>query len=150
MRCLVPFVQFKKREKHSWRNFSLPCNIPSLGIFTFFVQIVQNLAAHLICDNLFHSFLNTKTWILFELLCWLSNPIDSIHTNLNQINFFSVHAVFSWYKVTCANIVHFLDWKCLIIETISVKKEVPVCRNLFVTAITQEKRSYVSLLRLSC
>ena len=142
VRCAVWYHLYILKNMKNTHGGTLACHVTFL-IFTFFVQIVQNLAAHLICDNLFHSFLNTKTCLLFELLSWLSNPIDSIHTNLNQINFFSVHAVFSWYKVICANIMHFLDWKCLIMETISVKKEMPVCRNLFVSNGNNTRKTFL-------
>ena len=48
LRGLVPFVQFKKREKHPWRRvtFSTKSNTPPLVFFTFlklykWYQIVQ-------------------------------------------------------------------------------------------------------------
>ena len=51
LRDLVPFVQFKKREKHPWRNVNLSTksNAPPWMFFTFFklykwYQIVQRIA----------------------------------------------------------------------------------------------------------
>ena len=50
LRDLVPFVQFKKREKHPWRSvtFSTKSNTPPWVFFTFFklykwYQIAQNI-----------------------------------------------------------------------------------------------------------
>ena len=52
LRDLVPFVQFKKREKHPWRSvtFSTKSNTPSWVFFTFFklykwYQIAQNITS---------------------------------------------------------------------------------------------------------
>ena len=51
LRNLVPFVQFKKREKHPWRSVILACNFtktPSMGVFHVFyiVQMLPNRATH--------------------------------------------------------------------------------------------------------
>ena len=35
LRDLVPFVQFKKREKHPWRNDTFRSNTPPWVFFTF-------------------------------------------------------------------------------------------------------------------
>ena len=53
LRNLVPFVQFKKREKHPWRSVILACNFtksntPPWVFFTFFIlckcyQIAQRI-----------------------------------------------------------------------------------------------------------
>ena len=59
LRDLVPFVEFKKREKHSWRsvNFSKVAGFSqhsSMGVFHAFeiVQIIPNRATH----NIWSSF----------------------------------------------------------------------------------------------
>ena len=47
-RDLVPFVQFKKREKHPCRMLLLKSNTPPWVFFTFFkiAQMVPNCAKH--------------------------------------------------------------------------------------------------------
>ena len=56
-RNLVPFVQFKKRENHPWRNvnFSTKINTPPWVFFTFFklYKCYQNRATHQISEQVF-------------------------------------------------------------------------------------------------
>ena len=59
LRDLVPFVQFKKREKHTRRSVTFSSNTPPCVFFTFFklhkwYQITQNITIYL-------SFLNSKS-----------------------------------------------------------------------------------------
>ena len=56
MRDLVPFVQFKKHEKHPWRSvtFSAKGNTPPWAFFTFlklrkWYQIAQSITISVSC-----------------------------------------------------------------------------------------------------
>ena len=50
---LVPFVQFKKREKHSWRSVTFKSNTPPWMFFTFIAQRIRY-----VCFNAFISCFN--------------------------------------------------------------------------------------------
>ena len=72
LRDLVPFVQFKKREKHPWRSatFCNKSNTSSISVFHMFkiVQMVPNRAKHHIWMSYVHSIYGTcppwTTWLI--------------------------------------------------------------------------------------
>ena len=107
LRGLVPFLQFKKREKHSWRSATFSkvaecfSRFSSIGVFYVFkvVQMVPNRAKHRIYQrkknvniiSIFAYFiLSTLIFIVFSTLC----KINKCHTLIFMCIYLSIYLSF--------------------------------------------------------
>ena len=126
LRDLVPFVQFKKREKHPWRSLTFRLKLTLLhGCCSRFLNCINGTkprkASHLINDE--HIFLTLTVlpfseviskyylikWSYDHMTPWNQNTYLNITENLkNYLVSFLQLATINWFTETIWNISTFL------------------------------------------